>query len=146
MVDREDGGDAAETLAEVLDRHAHAVRRFAAAWESGDPAALEAVLAADAVVVSDGGGKVRATVRPIHGAREAARFVAALPVGLPGAEFAVEPVNGRAGVVLRRGGRAVAVVSLSVAEAEVTAVWIVLNPDKLRTWHRTPSPGRENVE
>jgi RNA polymerase sigma-70 factor (ECF subfamily) len=30
----------------------------------------------------------------------------------------------------------VAVISASVAGAEVTAVWIVLNPDKLRRWHR----------
>jgi RNA polymerase sigma-70 factor (ECF subfamily) len=120
----------------MLDRHTRVVRRFAAACESGDTAALEAVLAADAVVVSDGGGKVRAAVRPVHGASEAARFVAALLTGEPGTDFAVEPVNGRAGLVLRRGGQAVAVVSLSVAGVEVTAVWVVLNPDKLRSWHR----------
>jgi RNA polymerase sigma-70 factor (ECF subfamily) len=120
----------------MLDRHTRVVRRFAAACESGDTAALEAVLAADAVVVSDGGGKVRAAVRPVHGASEAARFVAALLTGELGTDFAVEPVNGRAGLVLRRGGQAVAVVSLSVAGVEVTAVWVVLNPDKLRSWHR----------
>jgi RNA polymerase sigma-70 factor, ECF subfamily len=120
----------------MLDRHARVVRRFAAACESGDTAALEAVLAADAVVVNDGGGKVRAAVRPVHGASGAARFVAALFAGQPGTDLAVEPVNGRAGLVLRRAGQTVAVVNLSVAGAEVTAVWVVLNPDKLRSWHR----------
>ena len=119
----------------MLNKHARVVRRFAAACESGDTAALEAVLAADAVVVNDGGGKVRAAVHPVHGASEAARFVAALLIGEPGTDLAVEPVNGRTGLVLRRTGQAVAVVSLSVAGAEVTAVWVVLNPDKLRSWH-----------
>ncbi|MGW1342751.1 hypothetical protein ACWCOV_17005 [Kribbella sp. NPDC002412] len=120
----------------MLDRHTAVVRRFAAGCESGDSAALEAVLATDAVVVSDGGGKVRATIRPVHGARAAARFVAALLSGLRAADLAVEPVNGRAGVVLRSDGQAVAVISLSVAGSEATAVWVVLNPDKLRSWHR----------
>jgi hypothetical protein len=32
----------------------------------------------------------------------------------------------------------VAVVSVTIAGAEVTAVWIVLNPDKLHGWHRSP--------
>ncbi|MEV0152034.1 MULTISPECIES: hypothetical protein [unclassified Nonomuraea] len=48
---------------------------------------------------------------------------------------AVESVNGRTGLVLRRDGRAVGAVSVSVAGAEVVAVWIVLNPDKLHGWH-----------
>ncbi|MFI6677211.1 nuclear transport factor 2 family protein [Kribbella sp. NPDC050470] len=120
----------------VFDQHTAVVRRFAAACQSGDLAALEAVLAADAVVVSDGGGKVRASIRPVHGARAAARFVAALLSGLLDADLAVQPVNGQAGVVLRRAEQAVAVISLSVAGAEATAVWVVLNPEKLRSWHR----------
>jgi hypothetical protein len=48
----------------------------------------------------------------------------------------VEPVNGRPGLTLRRADRAVAVVSVSLADTGVTAVWIVLNPDKLHGWHR----------
>ncbi|MEV0623879.1 hypothetical protein AB0I81_61920 [Nonomuraea sp. NPDC050404] len=120
---------------ELLDRHDRIARRFAAACQSGDTAALRAVLAPDAIVVSDGGGKVRAPVRPVHGADAAATFVATLLIGQPGAEVALASVNGRTGLVLRRAGRAVAVVSVSVAMAEVTAVWIILNPDKLHRWH-----------
>lgn len=108
-------------------------RRFAAACDTGDIAALEAILAADAVAVCDGGGTV--PVHPIQGATEVARFVAALLAGRSGAVLAVEHVNGSIGLALRRAGRAVAVVSVSIVGAEVTAVWIVLNPDKLRGWH-----------
>ena len=103
---------------------------------TGDSAALQAVLAADAIVVSDGGGKVRAAVHPVLRREAVARFVTALLTGQPGTDLAVEPVNGRTGLVLRRAGQAVAVVGLSVAGAEVTAVWVVLNPDKLQRWHR----------
>ncbi|WP_433516921.1 hypothetical protein ACQP2T_16005 [Nonomuraea sp. CA-143628] len=120
----------------MLARHDRVARRFAAACDTGDAAALRAVLAADAMVVSDGGGKLRAAVRPTYGVDAVARFVTALLTGQPGTEVAVESVNGRTGLVLRQAGRAVAVADVSVAEAQVTAVWIVLNPDKLRRWHR----------
>ncbi|MEU7746078.1 hypothetical protein [Nonomuraea sp. NPDC049158] len=120
----------------MLAGHDRVARRFAAACGMGDAAALRAVLAADAMVVSDGGGKLRAAVRPTYGADAVARFITALLTGQPGTEWAVESVNGRTGLVLRQAGRALAVAGVSVAGAEVTAVWIVLNPDKLQRWHR----------
>ncbi|MEU7855897.1 hypothetical protein [Nonomuraea sp. NPDC049141] len=121
----------------MLIRHDRVARRFAAACGTGDTAALRAVLATDAMVVSDGGGKLRAAIHPTHGADAVARFVTALLTGQPGTDVAVASVNGRTGLVLRRAGQAVAVVGVSVAGTEVTAVWIVLNPDKLRRWHRS---------
>ncbi|WP_157522282.1 hypothetical protein [Herbidospora cretacea] len=115
-------------------RHDHTTHRFAAACATADPAGLLAVLSPDVVVVSDGGGKVRAPLRPTHGADAAALFLARL---LGGIDVHVAPVNGRTGLVLRQAARAVAVVSVSVAADQVTAVWIVLNPDKLEGWQRS---------
>lgn len=120
----------------TLATHDRVARRFAAACVTADVADLTALLAAEAVVVCDGGGKVRAPVRPIRGATGVARFVASLLAGRDGDVLAVEPVNGRAGLTLRRAGRAAAVVSVSIAGDEITALWIVLNPDKLHGWHR----------
>ena len=120
----------------ALARHERVTARFADACGRGDPAVLRTSLAANAVVVSDGGGKVRAAIRPTRGAVAVARFITALLAGLPHTAVTVEPVNGRAGLVVRRVGQAVAVASLSVVGTEVTVVWIVLNPDKLRRWHR----------
>jgi RNA polymerase sigma-70 factor, ECF subfamily len=110
-------------------------RRFAAACGSGDVAALEAILAVDAVVVCDGGGTMRSAVEPVEGAEPGAGLVAGLLAGRTGAVLSTEPVNGRIGLVLRRAGRALAVTSLEVAGSEVTAVWIVLDPAKLARWH-----------
>ncbi|MEV6283972.1 hypothetical protein [Kribbella sp. NPDC051770] len=125
----------------VLDQHTALVHCFAAACERGDATQLAALLADDAEMVIDGGGRLRAAIRPIRGAREAAEHIATL---LAGQLCNVERVNDRAGLVLRRAGQAVGVVSLNLtpaagtaanlAAAEVTTVWIVLNPDKLRNW------------
>ena len=46
-------------------------------------------------------------------------------------EPTVEAVNGRPGLALRRGGRAVAV---RVSGARAAELWLVLNPVKLRHW------------
>ncbi|MFI6792939.1 hypothetical protein ACIBG4_36965 [Nonomuraea sp. NPDC050383] len=119
----------------MVESHDRVARRFAAACGAGDAGALKAVLAAGAVAVSDGGGRVRAAAHPTHGAAAVARFVTALLAGRPGPAVAVESVNGRTGLVLRRDGRTVGAVSVSVDGTEVTAVWIVLNPDKLHSWH-----------
>ncbi|MEV0151197.1 MULTISPECIES: hypothetical protein [unclassified Nonomuraea] len=119
----------------MLARHERVARRFAAACQASDTEALREVLAADAIVVSDGGGKVRVAVRPTYGAEAVTRVVTALLIDQPETELAIGSVNGRTGLVLRRAGKAVAVVSVSVAGAEVTAVWIILNPDKLQRWH-----------
>jgi RNA polymerase sigma-70 factor (ECF subfamily) len=120
----------------MLRRRDRIARRFAAACDAGDTTALTAVLAADAIVVSDGGGKLRAPVHPTHGADAVARFITYLLTGRPRTAVTVGSVNGRTGLVLRREGRAVAVVSVSTAGDEITAVWIVLNPDKLRRRQR----------
>jgi RNA polymerase sigma-70 factor (ECF subfamily) len=116
--------------------HARATRQFATACQAGDAAALRDLLAPDVIVITDGGGKARIPARPVRGPADVARFVATLLGGQANAQLAVEQVNGAAGIVLRRAGDAQAVVSLSVTDAKVAVVWIVVNPDKLRPWRR----------
>ncbi len=107
---------------------------FATACGAGSVGALRSMLAPQAVVVSDGGGQVAAALRPVRGADAVARCVTELLSLQPGTALTVQAVNGQAGVVQRRAGEVVAVVSLTVTGAKVAAVWIVLNPDKLRHW------------
>jgi len=140
-------GARADSLSELLDeqlrihgepsppgQHSRTTRQFARACHAGDSAELRGLLLPDAVVISDGGGAVRTPPRPIRGAADVARFVATLLSHQDRAALTIEPVNGRAGIVLRRPPLVMAVVSLSVVDAKVAAVWIVLNPDKLRRW------------
>jgi hypothetical protein len=120
----------------MLDRHDDIVRRFAEVCQLGDVAALRAALEPDAIAVCDGGGLVPAALGPVHGAEDVAQLVAVLLCGQPDTELTVEAVNGRAGLALRRGGQAIAVVAVKEVDASVAVLWIVLNPAKLRGWHR----------
>jgi hypothetical protein len=106
------------------------IRRLAVACRTGGVAAL---LTPDAFAVCDGGGHVAAPVLPLRGAVEVAWLLQAL---LPGNDLTVESVNGQPGLVLRRAGRAVAVIAVTCDRDLVTSLWVVLNPVKLRTWHR----------
>ncbi|MBO3749041.1 hypothetical protein J5X84_23435 [Streptosporangiaceae bacterium NEAU-GS5] len=119
----------------MLDTNDRAARRFATACAERDVAALTAVLSIDVMAVCDGGGAVSAATSPIHGADAVARCVMDMLADHPDAAVTVASVNGRAGVVVRRGGQAVAVVGVTVAMTTVTGVWIILNPAKLESWH-----------
>jgi hypothetical protein len=120
----------------MLDQHDDVVRRFAEACRLGNIAAIRAVLKADVIAVCDGGGVVPAASEPLHSVDDVANLFAVLLRAQPDTELTVEAVNGRAGLALRRAGRAVAVVGVTVVGAGVAVVWVVLNPAKLRGWHR----------
>ena len=108
--------------------------RFLAACAGGDVDALVSVLAPEVVVVTDGGGKVRAALRPIKGADKAARFllgIAAQGRELPDLRTEIAEVNGSPGIVAWSGGAPVVAVSLVVAEGRVSHVLTVRNPEKL---------------
>jgi hypothetical protein len=108
------------------------VRRLAVACRTGDIEAIEAVLSPGAVAVCDSGGRVPAPVLPLRRAGEVAGLLQTL---LPGTDLAVESINGRAGLVLRRAGRALAVIAVTCDQDHVTSLWVVLNPAKLQGWN-----------
>lgn len=108
--------------------------RFLAAAAGGDLAALLAVLAPDAVLTSDGGGKVQAALRPIRGADKVARFtlgIAAQGMALPDLRIEIADVNGSPAVVAWSGGEPQLTMSLVVDGGRVEQVLVVRNPDKL---------------
>jgi RNA polymerase sigma-70 factor (ECF subfamily) len=110
--------------------------RFLAACGSGEVGELEELLAADAVVYSDGGGKISAARKPITGVERIARFLTNITVRRRAAGSSVErrvTVNGQPGVVVVGADGAVSdVVTIDVADGAIQAVRIVRNPDKLR--------------
>ncbi|MGE4425344.1 MAG: RNA polymerase sigma-70 factor [Solirubrobacteraceae bacterium] len=112
------------------------LERFLAAAESGDLAALEATLADDAVLVSDGGGKAVAARRPIVGADRVARFMAGTARKRHRwGTFTEERVrvNGQPGRLLRGpdDDGLWDVLSIDVVDGRITTVRIQRNPDKL---------------
>ena len=119
------------------DRSAQRVvtERFLAACAGGDVEALLAALAPDVVLVTDGGGRAKAALRPIVGAGKVARFLlatAAEGLSIPGLHVEVADVNGAPGVVAWVGGAPFMTTSLVLADGLVEQVLVVRNPDKLR--------------
>src|SRR5690606_34435908 len=111
-------------------------RRFFAAAEQGDLSALEALLAQDVALHGDGGGKVPALARPVHGRARVARIlliaVSTLARG-GGVRVHVTEVNGQPGaMVCDAHDRLVAVLGLDIAEDQVQTIHSIVNPDKLR--------------
>ncbi len=121
------------------------LQRFLRTCATGDMDALIALLADDATVWTDGGGKVSAALHPIHGASNAARFLLGILVKAPPTmttRFAT--VNGRAGVLVEIDGHVSHVLTVDSADGRITAVRIVANPEKLQrltlthTTHQSP--------
>jgi RNA polymerase sigma-70 factor, ECF subfamily len=115
------------------ERDELAARFFAAASE-GDVDGLVEMLAVDAVVYGDGGGKAPQWSRPIFGADRVARLFANLGRQMAEVGLTVQPhqVNGQPGaVVLDPEGRVVNALSLEIVGGAVQTVRSVINPDKL---------------
>jgi RNA polymerase sigma-70 factor (ECF subfamily) len=110
--------------------------RFFDAVERGDLQGLETLLAADASLHGDGGGKAPALARPILGRELVARALvswARAAVRAGGARIERTLVNGQPGAQLfTNEGALIAVWALDVVDDTVRAVHSVVNPDKLR--------------
>jgi RNA polymerase sigma-70 factor (TIGR02957 family) len=110
-------------------------RRFFAAAEHGDLAALEALLAHDVELTADGGGKVPALARSLRGRSRVART---LVKGLrqisrfPGVSLRPVEVNGGPGALFLDGQeRLIGVVALDIAGGQIRSFRAIWNPDKL---------------
>ncbi|HEY7948191.1 MAG TPA: RNA polymerase sigma-70 factor [Acidimicrobiales bacterium] len=108
-------------------------RQFLVACGTGDLDGLLALLADDVVVWTDGGGKVRAALRPVTGPHRSARFLLSVASRLPDASsFRELDLNGQPGVVIEWEGQVTVALTLDVAAGRVVAVRVVTNPDKLQ--------------
>ncbi|MGW5363506.1 RNA polymerase sigma factor SigJ [Actinopolymorpha pittospori] len=112
--------------------HEATVAAFTRAAAGGDLADLLAVLDPDVTLTSDGGGKVTAARRPVHGADRVARFLLGVTRRLgPDERVVLLDVNGARGLAVARGETVTAVVSLTVWEGRITRIDLVMAPDKL---------------
>lgn len=114
----------------VDDRERQAVlARFFAAASTGDLQGLLDVLSPDVVLVTDGGGRKKAALRPIVGRDKVLRFLQAVMPEDTGIELV--SVNGARGLRIAVAGELDAVVTAQVDDGGVVALYVVRNPDKL---------------
>ena len=108
---------------------------FMAAAQAGDLQTLADLLAKDAVLYSDGGGKRAAALNPIYGPDKIVRFIEAVArknTGLAASQVRPATVNGRAGFVVREEDGLIDTMAFEVRDGRVAAIYVVRNPDKLR--------------
>jgi RNA polymerase sigma factor (sigma-70 family) len=118
------------------DQHRSVVSAFKSACGTGNLDTLIDLLDPRVSVHTDGGGKVRAALRPILGPEKTARFFLGLLRRQPGQEITEENVNGRPGLVASLDGEVIAVIATEARAGRITDIWMMVNPDKLRAWER----------
>jgi RNA polymerase sigma-70 factor (ECF subfamily) len=112
---------------------------FLEACSTGDLNGLVQILASDAIMYSDGGGKAAAALAPIRGAEKIARFFIGIMKKVPSRmEVRRVRVNGQPGLVITVDGQLIQVLTLDVADGRIANCFVVRNPDKLarvgKTW------------
>jgi RNA polymerase sigma-70 factor (ECF subfamily) len=127
LAQREMGDEPAGEKAERV------VQQFLQACVSGDMQSFLAVLTDDAVMYSDGGGKVRAALKPIY----SAEFIGRLFMGIRRRSMAearteIVRVNGKVGAIFRLLDGSAIVAAFAFRGDRIQSVYWVSNPDKLR--------------
>jgi RNA polymerase sigma-70 factor (ECF subfamily) len=107
---------------------------FEAVMTSGDVAGFAQVLADDAVLYADGGGKRAAVLEPVHGKENILRLFASIAAnrrlfGRDQLERA--SINGLPGFVMHAED-GVQTAAFEVEGNQIVALYIIRNPDKLR--------------
>ena len=115
-------------------KHAELLSAFISASRSGDIENLTRMLASDARLVADGGGKVQAALNVIEGADRVARFLAGTVRKGFTDDMSVrfEMVNGLPGLLIVNPNGLVQTTAFEFEGDVVTAIYVVRNPDKLR--------------
>jgi RNA polymerase sigma-70 factor (TIGR02957 family) len=106
------------------------VKRFLAAISSGDMDGLLEILAPNVVLIADGGGLVTAARKPIAGIERVAAFLARV-VELPDLAVTTISLNGMPGARFDVDG-GITAVSLMVEDGQITRIYAIRNPHKLR--------------
>ena len=104
-----------------------------AAMRLGDLEALEAVLSEDVVAISDGGGVVSASRKPVIGRDHVGRFLAGvLKKARAGFEISVVSANGRSSALISYDNEPSVVISIDGSSNGIEGLYAVVNPHKLR--------------
>ncbi|MFG3259961.1 RNA polymerase sigma-70 factor [Streptomyces sp. NPDC048172] len=112
-----------------------ALDAFREAVETGDMRRLLDVLAPDVVLLTDGGGVVRAALSPVVGAGPVTQVLARLATA---AALRPAQINGHPALLVELSGKTDSVLAVRVDDGLITGLYAVRNPEKLaRITHET---------
>lgn len=114
---------------------ANLLDRFVKAVMTQDKPALLSLLSSDVTWTSDGGGKARAALKPVHGSEHVAKFLFAI-FSRPdaAADFRRVAINDEAGLALYHKGVLASVITIQTDGARILDFFCTLNPEKLGTF------------
>ena len=122
--------DGRDRFTPSTEDHTRLLRRFVAAASGGDLDALKDLFHEDVVAWNDGGGKVRAALRPILGRHKVVAFLGGLLSRYDYSGARMLDVNGQA-AVWTRFGESDQLTMIEIRDGRIHGIYSVLNPDKL---------------
>jgi RNA polymerase sigma-70 factor (ECF subfamily) len=109
------------------------MKEFSYASATGDLQNLLKILSEDAILISDGGGKVAAALNPIYGREKVSRFIfGIMPKLPPEIQTSLGIVNGTRAWINYIGKEPHSVVIPEFSEGRIRSIYIVSNPEKLQ--------------
>eukprot|EP01034_Spumella_vulgaris_P041198 gene41198-50996_t len=121
-----------EAACRQLEAHRSLLGKFLDAARTGQAAAIQALLAANVELVSDGGGKVPSFPRIIHGTGAVARLFCRTLDKFPGqVAYRMAMLNGEPGMLRYIGGKLESALAFLVVDGSIAGIYVVRNPDKL---------------
>lgn len=107
-------------------------QKFADATRAGDISRFAGLLAEDAMLWSDGGGKAAAAINVIHGPDKIARFFVGISTKIPaGIRRVFATINGQPGWILFDDDTPYLALAMDIVGDSLRNVFILRNPDKL---------------
>ena len=108
------------------------VDRFIQAFQVHNMDALLELLSEKVTLYSDGGGKVKAAVRPINSLSNVLAFLYGISKKVP-EDFYVEVknVNGQPAIVVYMNSKLQSIISFYISNEAIQEIYITMNPDKL---------------
>ena len=110
------------------------IDRFITAWNRGDLNKLLDLMAKDVAFYADGGGKVTAAAKPLHGSDRVARFALAIRRSrlIPNFSPQAVLVNNKTGILNTINSKPQSIFSFHFVDRKIKTIFAVVNPDKLR--------------
>jgi len=115
------------------ETHQHLLSGFVQTLASGDLSAISALLAEEAVLIGDGGGRVASFPEPLRGGRRIAQLFYASQLRLKGdLRMQIVHLNGRWALLRFIQGRLESAIELESDGKRIVHLYVQRNPDKLR--------------
>lgn len=119
---------------EISTKQQEFVSKFVTYVQQGDVNEIEKMLAKEAILYSDSGGKVTAARKPIYGPNKIARFLVGIQKSAPAErEWKIElrNINAEPGMIIWIDKKLYNAWSFHVEDGKIRSIFVVLNPEKL---------------